>query len=156
MKKRNLTAAAAAIVTALTAMTAPMTAKAADELSPAEKYEAEVQIIKKQFGPFYTLGEDASLYQKGDITMDGTVDLLDFRAALVFYNNCVNLNEKNYLTDAQMELANVVNYQHINSSKYPIDFYDLVTVLKYYHFNVNLGENVTMEELAAPLESRMK
>ena len=47
MKKRNLTAAAAAIVTALTAMTAPMTAKAADELSPAEKYEAEVQIIKK-------------------------------------------------------------------------------------------------------------
>ena len=154
MKKRNLTAAAAALVTALTAMTAPMTAAAEDELSPAEKWEAKVQFIKKQFGPFYTLGEDASLYQKGDITMDGTVDLQDVQAALVFYNNCVNLNEKNYLTDAQMELANVVNYQHINSSKYPIDLFDLVTVLRYYHFNVNLGENVTMEELAAQIESK--
>ena len=154
--KKMIAAIAAALVTALTAMTAPMTAAAEDELSPAEKWEAKVQIIKEQFGPFYTLGEDASLYQKGDITMDGTVDLQDVRAALAFYNNCVSLNEKNYLTDAQMELANVVNYQHINSSKYPIDFYDLVTVLKYYHFNVNLGENVTMEELAAPLERRMK
>jgi len=149
--KKMIAAIAAALVTALTAMTAPMTtnAEADDPAALRAKIAAEFQEL---FGPFYTLGEDASLYQKGDITMDGIVNALDVQAILKAVNWIVMLEDFNYLTDAQMELGNIVQ-RNILSDSFPLDTIDALAVMRYINYRDVLEEDVTLEQIAAAFEN---
>ena len=150
MKIRKLLAAIAAAVTALSAVSFPVSAKTVDQIP--SWFEDEVKYLQSRFGPFYTLGTDVSAYEPGDITMDGKVDYLDCTAIQHAYNIVVLLEEPNYLTEEQMQLGNVAAL--FDQPAFPINPWDASVIQQYLNFRDLLQEDVTLEEVLSRIELR--
>ena len=121
-------------------------------LRSEEVYDECLQSSLKAYGgAVYALGTDVSAYQKGDINMDGKVDMQDAR--LMQYHHMVvrENSELEYLTDAQLWLGDVSS--RIESLDFSaVGLYDARTVWMYVFFNAFRKQPITMEQAAYYIE----
>ena len=121
-------------------------------LRSAEVYDECLQRSLKAYGgAVYALGTDVSAYQKGDINMDGKVDMQDVHMIQNHYNVVRGNSEPEFLTDAQLWLGDVSS--RMESLDYSaVGLYDARTVQMYVFFNEFRKQPITIEQAAYYIE----
>ena len=136
--KKMLTALCAAVMAAC-AMAAPAFAEgqSRDVMIP-ESERAYFNAV-----PVYALGDDLSLYEKGDVNLDGEVDVKDANLIITEYNLYTLLNYAHLLDENQRQFANLEDRPEKNGDK--ITSLDANVVLRYRNYRL-VGNDVTMDE----------
>ena len=119
----------------------------------------DTEAVRRYFAPVYALGTDVSAYQKGDIDMNGRVDLRDRElcaaaqrwkiiARTETYRKMSGDCPENWLTEDQILLGDV-NKETEEQDFQPINSRDGSVIGTYVYFNDFLHTPMTMEEAAA-------
>ena len=102
------------------------------------------------FTPEYALGNDLSLYEKGDVDMDGEVTAYD--STMISYQFLFSfLGFSDVLTEDQLKLADLDDeriWDEPNQKWISVTAYDATLVLTYVGLK-NAGYEMTMEEFLA-------
>ena len=119
----------------------------------------DTEAVRRYFAPVYALGTDVSAYQKGDIDMNGRVDLRDRElcaaaqrwkiiARTETYRKMSGDCPENWLTEDQILLGDV-NKETEEQDFQPVNSRDGSVIGTYVYFNDFLHTPMTMEEAAA-------
>ena len=120
--------------------------------------DIDTEAVRAYFAPVYALGTDVSAYQKGDIDMNGKVDLRDaavcrFAESWKILQSNARFREthtgwqENYLTDDQISLGDVSKEKEYDFQ--PVNSVDTSVINWYVYFNDFLHQPMTMEQAAA-------
>ena len=137
--KKMLAALCAAVMTAC-AMAAP---------AFAEEQSRDVMIPESERAyfnavPVYALGDDLSLYEKGDVNLDGEVDVKDGNLILLEVNVYSVISMGHLLDESQRSLANLNQVSH-SARGDQIDSVDANALLCYCNSRL-IGLQLTMDE----------
>jgi hypothetical protein len=134
-------------------LAAAMTVSAMSVSAFAEGDERDVMLPEELLNsinalPVYALGEDLSLYEPGDVNLDGKVDAKDATLIAYEFNGYSLIKMGHTLNDVQRSFANVDTTIH-PSLYVEIDVCDANAVLRYANYKLIGGEMNAEEFFAA-------
>lgn len=139
MKMKKLLSALLASGVAAAALCAPVNAEVTDRDRMLD--ESELKFMGAI--PVCALGEDVSLYEKGDVNMDGTIDAKDAILTMHEFNAYTLIELGHFLDERQRQLADVFP-RFVGKCTDPIDTGDSCLILHYVNYK-QIGGDMQMD-----------
>ena len=145
---KKMLAALCAAVMAACAMAAPVFAEGENgDIYNRDRMASDRDRGFKNALPVYALGDDLSLYEKGDVNLDGEVNVKDANLIMTEYNLYTLISACHILDENQRSLADL-DKRVLDKKGDPIDICDTIMVLIYGNYR-RIGFDVTVDEFLA-------